>query len=230
MAPVGWRQATRRALLMAAPRSWVLANGPASAGGVCLTFDDGPDPVGTPAVLAALREGGARGTFFLQGSHAAAHPSLVKRIHEEGHEIGHHSWSHSAPSGTSASALAFETIRTRELLRSTIGVDSHIFRPPHGKLTPGKMFKLVGMKQTIVLWTADPGDGFQASAESLVQWFVQCTPRAGDIVLLHDTTPALGEALPEIIRIVRRQGLGFATVSDWLPAREGMRDRPSLTA
>lgn len=221
LSPDPWRQAARRALVRLAPRSWVLSAGPASSNAVCLTFDDGPDPVGTPAVLEALARGGARATFFLQGSNAAAHPDLVRAIHRAGHAVGHHSWSHGRPADTTAATLAAETQDTRRLLRSLLGEDSCLFRPPHGKLSAGKLVRLVAMKQLTVLWTYDPGDGFQASAEAIVAWFRANPPRAGEIILLHDKTPALAEALPAILALIRGR-LSFATVDEWArpaPAR-----------
>jgi peptidoglycan/xylan/chitin deacetylase (PgdA/CDA1 family) len=83
------------------------------------------------------------------------------------------------------------------------------------------------MGQTIVLWTSDPGDRYQRSADDLVAWFTRYPPQSGEIVLLHDSAPALADALPRIIAIVRQRGLEFATVSEWLP---GGRQRRSLAA
>lgn len=222
LAPSAWRQTARRALVAAAPARWLLAAGPAATRAVCLTFDDGPDPTGTEAVLDVMQRNGVRGTFFLQGNRVAAHPELVRRMHHDGHDLGHHSWSHSAPATTSASTLAAETIRTRDLIQSLTGVDSSLFRPPHGKLSPAKFCRLLALRQTVVLWTSDPGDVFQPSSEALVAWFAAHPPRPGDIILLHDKVAALAAALPGIIAIVRAQGLAFATISDWLsPAATG---------
>lgn len=214
VAPNRWRQAARGALLALAPHRFVLASGPATSANVSLTFDDGPDPSATPRVLTELRAAGVRATFFLRGDRVAAHPDIVRQIHAEGHDIGHHSWSHSAPSTTSAATLAAETARTRELLRQTVGLDSRLFRPPHGKLSVGKAVRLAAMGQTIVLWTSDPGDRFQSSAAAMMAWVAAHPPRAGDIILLHDSAPVLADALPALIEAVHARGLGFATVSE----------------
>jgi peptidoglycan/xylan/chitin deacetylase (PgdA/CDA1 family) len=179
-----------------------------------LTFDDGPDSDGTPRALDALRRGNARATFFLQGSHAMLHPALVSRIVAEGHEIGHHSWSHSAPASTDAATLADEVVRTRTYLHSLVGIDSTLFRPPHGKVSVGKLRRLWALGQSVVLWSADPGDVFQTSAEAFISWFEHHPPRAGDIILLHDKAPVLADALPLVIDLIRKRGLSFSTVGD----------------
>ena len=198
------------------PRSLLLTAGTAEHGAVSLTFDDGPHPEGTPRVLAALAERGARATFFLQGANAERYPELVARIHQAGHELGHHSWSHSRPSEVSAQALADETVRTRELLRTLTGVDTSLFRPPHGKLTARKLVALWGLGQTVVLWSADPGDVFQESPLTFAKWIDRNPPRSGDIFLLHDRAPALRDGLPHLLDAIQRQGLEVATVGEFL--------------
>jgi peptidoglycan-N-acetylglucosamine deacetylase len=199
------------------PRRWFMVSGPAHARTVCLTFDDGPDPGWTPRVLDALRAARARGTFFVQGSKAAACPDLVKRIHAEGHDIGHHSWTHGHPSKTSAAELEAEIVRTRAWLKTMIGIDSTLFRPPHGKMSAAKMVGAWTLSQTIVLWNADPGDLHQPSGDALLAWVDEHPAQAGDIVLLHDRAPALVETLPALIDRIRARGLGLARISEWLP-------------
>jgi peptidoglycan-N-acetylglucosamine deacetylase len=215
VAPNSWRQAARMGLSVAIPRRWFMVNGPADSEAICLTFDDGPDPQWTPKVLDALKAGRARGTFFLQGSHACAYPDLVRRIRAEGHEIGHHSWSHGTPSKTSAAELAEQTVRTQQWIRRTVGVDSSLFRPPHGKLTAAKLLRSWTLGQTVVLWSTDPGDLIQPSGAALLEWIERCPLQAGDIVLFHDRAPALVEALPTLITRIRARGLGFATIPQW---------------
>ncbi len=217
--PNAWRQSMRRVLLAAAPRTRLLASGQPTSPEVCLTFDDGPDSVGTPRVLDTLAAAGARATFFLQGSNADAHRALVRRIHDEGHEIGHHSWSHGRPSETAAGMLAEETARTRELLRMVAGVESNLFRPPHGKLTPSKLLRLWAQHQTVVLWSVDPGDVFQQSSQNFMSWFEAHPPRSGDIILLHDKAPVLREGLAHLLSLVQRRGLRFATPGEWIDRR-----------
>ena len=215
-APRPARQAIRRLASRLTPRRLLISHGPAESNAVNLTFDDGPHPAGTPKVLSALANADARATFFVQGAHAAAHPGLVAAIREAGHEIGHHSWSHSAPAETSAAQLTGETIRTRALVASIAAVDSYLFRPPHGALTIAKALGQWRLRQTIVLWSADPGDVYQPSASAMIDWFRQHPPRPGDVVLFHEKSEATQTALPEILSLIKAQGLGFATIGDWV--------------
>lgn len=210
--PNRWRQVARRALVGAVPRQCLVAAGAPSSRAVCLTFDDGPHDVVTPQLLDILKREGARATFFVRGDRASEHPAIVRRIVDEGHLLGHHSWSHSVPQQTSASRLLEEVRQTREWLRHEMGRDSHWFRPPHGKVSAAKVLGLWRAGQTIALWSVDPGDVFRAHAREMLDWFVAHPPQGGDVVLLHDTCAVTLEAMPELIRMIRSAGLELATL------------------
>ena len=218
-APRPIHQLVRRVLGLTLPPRLLMVEGSRQAGAVCLTFDDGPDPSGTAHVLDILASEHVSATFFLQGDRAVAHESLVRRIRNEGHAIGHHSWSHSTPSRTSAAQLAEEAERTRRWLKWAVDVDATLFRPPHGRLTAAKALRLWAMRQTLVLWNVDPGDVFQPNAAAIVTWFERHPPFSGDIVLLHDRCAALADALPALIATIHSRGLEFATIPDWVNTR-----------
>src|SRR5262249_58823644 len=152
--PLG--QLVRAGMAGAVPGRLFMTSGPATSRSVALTFDDGPDPEHTPAVLDRLRDLGVRATFCVIGRRAEAHPDLVARIAEEGHEIGHHSWAHTPPPETSALALVSEARKTSGLLERLLGWRPHLYRPPYGKLTPGKLVGMWALGQTVVLWNRDP--------------------------------------------------------------------------
>lgn len=213
----------RRGLAATLPRHWLLVRGTAR-NSVCLTFDDGPDPVQTPRVLDALEELGIPATFFVVGERAERHPALIRRIVDEGHALGHHSFTHSVPHQTSASRLLAEVRQTRTLLHNLVGRNPTLFRPPHGKLTARKALGLWRERQTIVLWNVDPKDFACESAEELRTWFRHRPLVGGDIVLLHDNRPHAADALPELVRATRANGLTFTTPQAWLsPFRPGSR-------
>jgi peptidoglycan/xylan/chitin deacetylase (PgdA/CDA1 family) len=210
------RQLVRAAMAAALPRRWFLVRGPVHGDGVCLTFDDGPHPENTPPLLDALKEHGVRATFFVIGRQAEQHPDLVRRMAAEGHVVGHHSYTHSEPAETSARQLDDEVRRTRELLSSLVGGESCLFRPPKGKVTAGKLWRLWRAKQTVVLWNADPKDYARASDAEVREWFRDHPLRAGDVVLMHDNHPHAARVVPDLVEAARRGGLRFVTIPEWL--------------
>jgi peptidoglycan/xylan/chitin deacetylase (PgdA/CDA1 family) len=214
--PSSLRQLVRRGMAATLPRRLFLASGPPAIQSVALTFDDGPDPTHTPAVLDRLRALGVRATFFVIGRKAEANPALVARIAEEGHEIGHHSWSHAPPHETPARVLVHEAERTSALLQRLLGRPPRLFRPPYGKLTPGKLLGLWGLGQTVVLWNRDPKDFGREGVEPIRRWFEGAPLAGGDILLLHDVHPHVAPALEAVVERAARHGLAFGTPSEWL--------------
>lgn len=214
--PFSARQLVRRGAARLLPRGMLLVHGPRDRPEVCLTFDDGPHPRHTPAVLEALRAAAVQATFFVVGARAATWPRLVRQVAFEGHVVGHHSFTHGRPDRTPADALAVEARRTSLLLQNLVGSPPRLFRPPHGKLTARKALSLWGAGQTIVLWSRDPKDFACGSAADVRAYFQVCPLRGGDIVLLHDVNPRAAEVLPWIVDHGRRRGLRFVTPLAWL--------------
>jgi peptidoglycan-N-acetylglucosamine deacetylase len=214
--PSPLRQLVRRGMAAGLPRRLFMTSGPPGSRSIALTFDDGPDPAHTPAVLDRLRAHGARATFFVVGHRAEAQPALLERIVGEGHELGHHSWSHGEPQETSARALVAEARRTSALLERAVGRRPSLFRPPHGKLTPGKLLGLWGLGQTIVLWNRDPKDFARGAVAPIRSWFESEPLAGGDIVLLHDVHAHIAPALDVLLERAARLGLDFSTPAEWL--------------
>ncbi|MCA9076401.1 MAG: polysaccharide deacetylase family protein [Planctomycetaceae bacterium] len=205
------------------PRDRFLLHGPTSTNGdatcveIALTFDDGPHPEWTPVVLDALAKAGWKGTFFVIGERAAEHPELVKRIVEEGHAIGNHSYTHSEPSRTAARQFADETRRTSELIDRLTGTHSSLIRPPKGKLSLMKFVHLWQNEQSIVLWNVDPKDFAMTDDVSTDSWCDSYKPHQGDVILLHDRLP---HAATIVQRLAQRHADHVKSVSvfDWLPS------------
>jgi peptidoglycan/xylan/chitin deacetylase (PgdA/CDA1 family) len=214
--PSPWRQLLRRLMGAILPRTWFFVRAPANSNAVCLTFDNGPHPEYTRRVLDVLKEHGVAGTFFVVGSEVEACPDLVRRMAAEGHAVGHHSYFHEPPHLTSARQLLAEVRRTCDLLDRLVGETPPLFRPPYGKLTVAKLWRLWWAGQTVVLWNVDPKDYACHSPEEVRSWFRRRPLRRGDVVLMHDNMPYAAEVLPEIIHAARARGLAFTTVSHWL--------------
>ena len=210
------RQLVKRGMTRLLPHQLFLVRGPAESDRVCLTFDDGPHPKHTPALLDVLGAHEVRATFFVLGEQAARHPELVWRMAAEGHAVGHHSYAHGPPAQTSARQLAREVRRTRELLADQVGQALSLFRPPHGKLTAAKLLRLWAAGQTVVLWTVDPRDFTCADAAEVQAFFDRRPLEGGDIVLMHDTRPHALRALPRLIEQTRGRGLDFTTIARWV--------------
>jgi peptidoglycan/xylan/chitin deacetylase (PgdA/CDA1 family) len=167
-------------------------------------------------LLDVLRDCGVRATFFVIGEKVERHPEIVRRMAAEGHCVGNHSFHHKDPSRSPARELLVEVRRTAGLLGRLLGHEVRLFRPPHGKLTASKLWRLWKAGQTVVLWNVDPKDYAHATAREVYDWFGARTLRGGDVILLHDRVPHAIEIIPHLVEKTRASGLTFSTVSDWL--------------
>ncbi len=210
------RQLLKSAFTAALPQSWLMTRGPRASvteqKEIALTFDDGPHPEHTPRLLDVLAEGGVKGTFFVIGEQTLRHPKLVRRIAEEGHEIGNHTWTHSEPSRTPANRFLEEVTQTRRMIHNLTGRDCRLMRPPKGVLTIHKTLGLWRQQQTIALWNKDPKDFAMTDETQVHRWLESYRPRSGDIVLLHDNHPRAAGAVERL----KRDDLRFVTMSEWL--------------
>jgi peptidoglycan/xylan/chitin deacetylase (PgdA/CDA1 family) len=171
---------------------------------VTLTFDDGPHPDTTPALLAAL--GDAPATFFLQGSAAAARPDLVRAISAAGHAIGNHTWNHPRLPALDAAARDQEVRRTQDLLTDLTGSRPTLFRPPYGDTDATVAATIAGLGLTEVLWTVDTRDWAGVGADGITEAAAAVEP--GGIVLMHDGGyAATVEAVPRILAALTARGL-----------------------
>jgi peptidoglycan-N-acetylglucosamine deacetylase len=213
--PNWMRQAMRWGMARTLLARWFLTNGPSHGHSVCLTFDDGPDPILTPPLLDVLRDCAVRATFFVVGKQVERYPGIVQRMAAEGHCVGNHSFNHDDPAKTSARQLVDEARRTATLLAGLLGHEVRLFRPPYGSLTVAKLWRLWLARQTIVLWSVDPKDYARHDAAEVRDWFSTRPLRAGDIVLFHDTIPHAKAVLPALIDDARARGLTFTTPLAW---------------
>lgn len=188
---------------------------------IALTFDDGPHPVHTPQILDALAERGIKATFFVIGANAAAHPDLVKRAVDEGHEIGNHTWSHRQLT------RYVTTNQTRRELRSTHDVVMDItgrppvgVRPPYGVVTPScKDWAGHEFGYPTVMWSVDSKDWEQPDPERVIDR-VMAGAHAGSVVLMHDVHPQTVEAAPVIFDRLLEEGYTFETLSPFMATPE----------
>jgi len=184
---------------------------------VALTFDDGPSGRYTRELLDGLQQRGAKATFLLCGYRIREYPEEARRIHEEGHEIGYHGFSHQNMRNMSRRAIAQELIDTRALLPEDC--EPVFFRPPGGFITDG-VRQVAEVRQLCLLhWSVDPRDWAVADTAA-VETSVLKHVKDGDIILLHDMTMSSVRAALDIVDTLQKQGFRFVTVSELAWQRE----------
>ncbi|WP_117209751.1 polysaccharide deacetylase family protein [Allorhizocola rhizosphaerae] len=176
---------------------------------VALTFDDGPDPVNTPKVLDLLRQCGVKATFCVNGVKAQANPTLIRRIHNDGHTLCNHTWKHITQLGDYGVDLIRQDLTDTNNAIRAIVPDARVpyFRAPGGRWTADYLSVCQELGMTPTHWDVDTRDWESSrwgKGESMVNHIVgvvQGQTRPGSIVLMHDyqkpdTTTALHTALP----------------------------------
>lgn len=180
------------------------------------TFDDGPDPVLTPLILASLRQHGAQATFFVIGEKVLRYPDLVRAIVGEGHEIGNHTYTHRYLLKQYDSEILKEIIRTQHLVFDACGVEPTLFRPPHGRLTDHQLAMLMNSRAPRpCYWSVDAKDWRDQDSALLASRIIAAVS-AGDIVLAHDTIEASVTGSAAAIVTLRERGLFSVSVSELL--------------
>ena len=175
---------------------------------VALTFDDGPGEY-TGKLLDDLRDAGAHATFFMLGENVKGHEVLLKRMVAEGHELGNHSWSHPQLTALSSGAVRSQVRRTSHAIEAASGVKPTLFRPPYGA-TDKRVGHAVGMPE--ILWSVDTLDWEYRNVARNVRVGTH-DPKVGGIVLFHDIHKTSVEAIPRVLRGLKKRGFTFATVS-----------------
>lgn len=191
---------------------------------VALTFDDGPDPQVTPAVLDALAQYGARATFFAIGRSLEAHPQLAQRLLAEHHELGNHSWQHSRwQNFFGARHQMLEIERGEQAVATLTGSRQRpLYRPPIGLKSPPLGQAAQRLRLTLVAWSLHSRDSQGSDPQRIAQRVLRKI-RPGDIVLMHDGhdlpghhRPACAQALRQILEGLRERHLQCVTVSELL--------------
>jgi peptidoglycan/xylan/chitin deacetylase (PgdA/CDA1 family) len=182
---------------------------------VFLTFDDGPAEPCTSEILDVLKSFEAKATFFVCGKNVERYPDITRRIVNEGHSIGNHTYSHSnflAMIGFWGNQIEV----TARIIEETTGVKADLFRPPWGLLTPWLSYYAKRKGYRIFLWNVAAHDWQRPSAKSIQQRILRRV-RPGSIILLHDGEKAHScadrsqtvLALPSLIRELSQEGYAF---------------------
>ncbi|WP_329598375.1 glycosyltransferase [Streptomyces pseudovenezuelae] len=192
-----------------------------------LTFDDGPDPTWTPKVLDVLKKHHAHAVFFVTGTMASRYPDLVKRMVDEGHEVGLHTFNHPDLSFQSKKRIDWELSQNQLALAGAAGVRTSLFRPPYSSFADAMddkswpVTEYIGTRGYItVVNNTDSEDWQKPGVRQIIR---NATPKSGKgaIVLMHDsggdrhqTVQALDRFLPEM----KDKGYEFDNLTEALDA------------
>ena len=179
---------------------------------IALTFDDGPHPTYTMELLDGLKERGVHATFFVTGEHAQLHPEVIKRMQEEGHLIGNHTYSHVQLRSSNKKRFKEELQRTNGILYDITGQEVLYVRPPYGSWDR-TLEKELNMFP--VFWTIDPTDWSCLNADTVTQRVVK-KAKDNAIILLHDYYPTSVKAALRIVDALQAKGYQFVTVDEIL--------------
>ncbi len=194
---------------------------------IALSYDDGPS-AWTPAILDLLASHGARATFFVIGFAAERDPDLVRRIHDEGHEVGNHTWSHpDLANGCSDAEVRTELVRTGDLLQELLGTRPSVFRAPRYACDE----RVLGVAADLGLRHArgdiTPPDWLPGARGAVITTLILQRAVPGAIVGLHDGAPPAEQgplttreptvqSTAQVLPRLAQRGLACVTVSEVL--------------
>lgn len=178
-----------------------------------LTFDDGPHPLATPFVLDELKKYNAKATFFCIGKNVLAEPGIYKRIIEEGHAVGNHTYHHLSGWKTK------NDIYLADIAEAAKYIDSILFRPPYGRIT---FFQASNIKSVlkdtsakIIMWDVISGDFDESLTGEQCLQNVILNAGKGSIIVLHDSKKAFTRLeffLPAVLNFFDKKGYRFEKI------------------
>ncbi|PWU00455.1 MAG: polysaccharide deacetylase family protein [Bacteroidetes bacterium] len=178
---------------------------------IYLTFDDGPHPIATPFVLDELKKYNAKATFFCIGKNVVEEKNLYRRILDEGHRVGNHTYNHL--NGWKTDDLVY----LENILTAAKFIDSKLFRPPYGRISKFQIRNLnTKFGYNIVMWTVLSGDFDTKISGNVCAEKVLLKAGPGSIVVFHDSEKAfdrLRYALPIVLKQFSEQGYRFEKIN-----------------
>ena len=176
---------------------------------VYLTFDDGPIPECTPQVLDILAQYGVKATFFMVGENVERYPELLARVREEGHAVGNHTYHH---------LKGFKTCThtyLQDVQQANVILQTHLFRPPHGRMKYSQKKALHETGQTIYLWDVLTHDYNPCYSVEKMLSVVKRYTRNGSIIVMHDSLKSkdrMLQLLPLMIQWLHAEGYKCETL------------------
>ncbi|MFD0617720.1 polysaccharide deacetylase family protein [Paenibacillus sp. GCM10027629] len=195
---------------------------------VAFTFDDGPNPTYTPRLLDLLQAHGVKATFFVLGSEAEKYPDIIQRMHQEGHQIGIHNYTHTTNWVMTPGEVKREQVdMSADIVERIIGERPTCYRPPWGILNLGDLFSFRSRSgYRIVLWSVMVGDWKRSTTAERLRSKLMRRITPGAIVVLHDSGETFGAdagaplqmiaGLDAVLKEVRLQGYACVRVDEML--------------
>ncbi len=184
---------------------------------VALTFDAGAASDSTPMILDALKKRGVKATFFLTGKWVEQNPRLAKRIVDEGHEVGNHTYSHPKLTSMSDEEVLKELLKAEETIRRITGKNPRpFFRAPFGARDRRILDVIAKRGYFSVYWTVDSFDWKEGITESEVKGRIFSAISPGAIILSHAGSSVQARALPSVLDEIGKRGLKAGRLSDVL--------------
>lgn len=193
-----------------------LYKGPSNKKQIAITFDDGPMREFTPKVLDILKNENVRASFFLIGKNIAGNEDILKRLVNEGHTIGNHSFEHGFWfSMQGKQKMIADAGKCDEIIEQVTGLQPKLFRPPYGVTNPMVAQVIKQKGYTSIGWSVRTYDTNAQSAEQLLVKALK-NLESGDIVLFHDWAAHTIGILSEFIQEAKRRGFELVTVDELL--------------
>lgn len=188
----------------------------ATATGVALTFDDGPHPEGTPAILELLARAGARATFFVVGEQVVRRPALAAQIVADGHAIAVHGYHHRLQLRLNKTQLQDDLIRATAAIEDASAVRPRYHRPPYGVYSAAGLQAARQLGLNPLLWSRWGKDWRRFTSPARIAARASGSARPGDVILLHDADfysakhshRRTAEALPIILGELQSHEIG----------------------
>jgi peptidoglycan/xylan/chitin deacetylase (PgdA/CDA1 family) len=187
---------------------------------VAMTYDDGPHPDYTPLLLDMLKERNIRATFYVVGINAQRYPHILRRMINEGHEIGNHSMSHPYLTRLSDAEVIAEVAGCRDAVVAAATLPTATIRPPYGDVNQHlRDLFLSEFGYPTIIWDVDPKDWDPAVSDQKVVNTILTQSDHDEIILTHDIQERTVLLMPEILDGLLAQGFSFVTVTELLELR-----------
>ena len=177
---------------------------------VALTFDDGPNDKSTVQILAILKKYDVKATFFVLGQNVVKHLDVVRMIHDQGHEVANHSWSHKNLTKLNPAQMHDEIDRTSDAIFEATGEYPASYRPPYGAIDASVRKEI---QLNSVLWNIDTMDWHHKDPVKTLK-NVKANAKDGGIILMHDIHQQSADALEAILQYLQQEDYEFVTTKE----------------